>query len=67
MAVEDDNRGATTGIEPGEARRRNVSGLPNGNHVPKELENKLDEKTKQQVHETLQSHTPARVWHMRAT
>ncbi len=67
MAVEDDNRGATTGIDQGEARRRNVSALPNGNHVPKELENKLDEKTKQQVHESLRNTTPASVWHMRIT
>ena len=64
MAVEDDNRGATTGIDQGEARRRNVSGLPNGNHVPKELENKLDEKTKQQVHESLRNTTPASLGHM---
>jgi hypothetical protein len=33
----------------GDVRRRNV-GQPNGNYIPKALDEKVDEKTKQKVH-----------------
>jgi len=49
MAAENDDRGTATGADAGEARRRNVSGQPNGNHIPTELEDKVDEKTKEKV------------------
>ena len=43
-------QGATTsGADTGEARRRNVGGQPNGSYVPKEMAEKMDEKTKQKV------------------
>ena len=41
--------GAATGVDLGEAKRRNVSGQTNGSYIPKEVEQKLDEKTKKKV------------------
>jgi hypothetical protein len=49
MAVQDEGRATATGTDQGDVRRRNVSGQPNGNYIPKELDDKVDEKTKQKV------------------
>ena len=50
MAAQDEGRVAqATGADQGDVRRRNVSGQPNGNYIPKELDGKVDEKTKQKV------------------
>ena len=49
MAVEDDTRGAATGVDQADLKRRNVSGQANGSYIPKEVEQKMDEKTKKQV------------------
>ena len=46
MAAQDAS--ATGADHQGDARRRNV-GQPNGSYVPKEVGNKMDEKTKQKV------------------
>ena len=49
MAVQDDDRASTTGAQQGDVRRRNISGQPNGNYVPQQLDEKIDEKTKEKV------------------
>jgi len=49
MAVQDDTSGVATGVEQADLKRRNVSGQANGSYIPKEVEQKLDEKTKKQV------------------
>ena len=50
MAVQDDDtRATTTGADQGDVRRRNVSGQTNGSYIPKEVGEKMDDKTKKQV------------------
>lgn len=49
MAAQDESRGAATGVDQGELKRRNVAGQANGSYVPKEAEQKMDEKSKQKV------------------
>ncbi|KAI6813570.1 dolichyl phosphate-D-mannose:protein O-D-mannosyltransferase-like protein [Hortaea werneckii] len=49
MAVQDETRGAASGVDQGELKRRNVHGQANGSYVPKEAEDKMDEKSKQQA------------------
>ena len=52
MAAQD---AITTGAETqGDARRRNV-GQPNGTYIPKEVGDKMDEKTKQKVYAMISS------------
>jgi hypothetical protein len=49
MAAQDVS--ATGADLQGDVKRRNV-GQPNGNYIPKALDEKVDEKTKQKVRET---------------
>lgn len=49
MAVQDSTKGAATGVDQGDVKRRNVSGQQNGSYIPKEVEQKMDQKTKEQV------------------
>ena len=49
MAASQEMNGAATGVDLGEAKRRNVLGQTNGSYIPKEVEQKLDIKTKKQV------------------
>ncbi|KAI7411725.1 dolichyl phosphate-D-mannose:protein O-D-mannosyltransferase-like protein, partial [Hortaea werneckii] len=55
MAVQDETRGAASGVDQGELKRRNVQGQANGSYIPKEAEDKMDEKSKQQANGFLQA------------